>query len=379
MPAASSSKRPPAAAPHLWPILLGATSPSSAIISTTALAAASPYAPVTKHAVPSAPSHSRNEEGASSSPSSVVPVVVVLRRTSVEYTAGILHFLTRAFFRFPPLPPVPGMGTLGNPCLCLSSLRHLMSSRSSVTFVRSSTTIFVGSVLPAAPPQVTTGTPRPTHVRISAAFSCIPSMASTQAVNCGPHPPTRSSAFLDVTKSCTSVTSQRGLMSSNLLLVSSIFILPTAELVAWSCRLVFEMQMSSRSTSMRFPTPLRQRDSAAQDPTPPSPITATVAAESRSRTTSGVIAASMPAYSLPTPPNLSPRSTRSASSPLDAPFDASASADGAVVPAASALPAVGRRARPKPFRSRRASPCSRIGRPPTATTTADGGTKAEGE
>ena len=79
--------------------------------------------------------------------------------------------------------------------------------------------------------------------------------------------------------------------------MTSIFIFPIDEVVACSCRLAFDMQTSSRSTSIIDPTPLRQRDSAHQDPTPPIPITATVADERRSSTTSGVSEAPS-AYSL---------------------------------------------------------------------------------
>lgn len=49
--------------------------------------------------------------------------------------------------------------------------------------------------------------------------------------------------------------------------------------------------------SFGFPY-LRQRDSAVQEPTPPNPITATVADDKRSSTTSVVIVGSLLAYSL---------------------------------------------------------------------------------
>jgi hypothetical protein len=43
------------------------------------------------------------------------------------------------------------------------------------------------------------------------------------------------------------------------------------------------MQISSRSIKMMLPMPLLTSASAAHDPTPPSPIIATVAEESRER------------------------------------------------------------------------------------------------
>mmetsp|Transcript_3680 Transcript_3680/g.9335 ORF Transcript_3680/g.9335 Transcript_3680/m.9335 type:complete len:232 (-) Transcript_3680:433-1128(-) len=158
------------------------------------------------------------------------------------------------------------------------------------------------------------GMPRSTHASINAVFSIVPSMASMQAVNpVGNMDRSRLVAVSAVTKSCINVTLHAGLISDNLASITSIFILPTAELVACSCRLVLDMQISSRSTRTRLPTPLRQRDSAAHEPTPPRPIMATVADDRRSRTTSVVIVASLLAYNLPTPENLSPRSTSSSS------------------------------------------------------------------
>ena len=73
-----------------------------------------------------------------------------------------------------------------------------------------------------------------------------------------------------------SVTLHPGLISSSRRFISSIFIWPTVEVKACSCRLVLLTQMSSRSIRIRLPTPDRHRASAAQDPTPPSPTMATV-------------------------------------------------------------------------------------------------------
>ena len=142
------------------------------------------------------------------------------------------------------------------------------------------------------------GMPRSTHARINAVFSYIPSMASMQAVNCGHNSCMRVFAFSTDTKSWINVTLHFGLISNNLFFISSIFIFPTAELVACNCRLVLEIQMSSKSMRMRLPMPLRQRDSAAHEPTPPRPIMATVADVSRSRTISVVIVGSLLAYNL---------------------------------------------------------------------------------
>lgn len=86
---------------------------------------------------------------------------------------------------------------------------------------------------------------------------------------------------LHLTKSWTRVTLHAGLISIKRRFISSIFMIPTVELMACNCRLVLLIHISSRSTNTMFPIPLRTSASAAQDPTPPSPITATVADDSR--------------------------------------------------------------------------------------------------
>ena len=68
-----------------------------------------------------------------------------------------------------------------------------------------------------------------------------------------------------------------GLMGRARSAMTPTFVRPYVPSSAWSCRFVFERQMSSASIRVRCPTPLRASASTAHEPTPPMPTMQTCA------------------------------------------------------------------------------------------------------
>mmetsp|Transcript_5122 Transcript_5122/g.16117 ORF Transcript_5122/g.16117 Transcript_5122/m.16117 type:complete len:269 (-) Transcript_5122:8-814(-) len=131
----------------------------------------------------------------------------------------------------------------------------------------------VGSVLPPAPPRTTTLTPRARHAFRTCALSVAPSTAST-TTSAGKH---SSSTFDASTKSSTLSTCIDGLMSRSRAANTETLGRPIVDSSAWTCRLQLLTHTSSKSMSLRCPTPDRARASAVHEPTPPTPQIATLA------------------------------------------------------------------------------------------------------
>ena len=138
----------------------------------------------------------------------------------------------------------------------------------------SMSTLWARRLPPAAPTLMN----RARVLRAQAAMAVLACTWSHASMTASTGPGSKAGQLADSTKSSMQVTSHAGLICTIRSRMANTLAWPRVLSSAWIWRLMLDSATWSRSISVRRPTPLRAKASAAHDPTPPTPTTTTCAA-----------------------------------------------------------------------------------------------------